>query len=360
LSASALVSDDGHWNAGIGETHGDPAAHGAGADHGRALDLARLDVLGQSGDFRRLALGKEKVTLGLRLIARAQPHEGGAFQLQRVVERYVDRRPQHLDRGRGRVEAAAALGVGGYDLLERLRFGAQSCELVFAVARADARPLLRKHLAREGDARAGGVAFENFVDQSRRQSVFGRDRLAGQDHRRGFFHADEARQPLRAAGAGNEPELDFGQTEPRVGGGDAEVAGEGDLKPAAEWGAEHGGHDRLVDRIDERDHLGKTGHHRRLVEFGDVGAGNKGASLRGQHDRLHRRVVTRAREGVGEPRAHVVAQRVDRRIVDRDDGDLAILARRNFFPAWSSFPHRYLPIKRGSFQAVNGEMGSGR
>ena len=66
---------------------------------------------GRSGNFRRLALGKENMPLRFRLVARAQPHEGLALAFQRVVERHVDRRAQHLDRGHRRIEAARAFGM---------------------------------------------------------------------------------------------------------------------------------------------------------------------------------------------------------------------------------------------------------
>ena len=63
--------------------------------------------------------------------------------------------------------------------------------------------------------------------------------------------ADEARQPLRAAGAGDEAELHLGQAELRlrVVGGDAVVAGERPLEAAAQAGAVDGGHHRLREAL---------------------------------------------------------------------------------------------------------------
>ena len=62
--------DQRHRNAGIGERHRDAAAHGAGADDGDALDVARLGAFGNAGDLGGLALGEERVALRLGLIAR--------------------------------------------------------------------------------------------------------------------------------------------------------------------------------------------------------------------------------------------------------------------------------------------------
>ena len=248
------------------------------------------------------------------LVPRAQPHEGLALHFQRVVERHVDRGAQHLDRGHRRIEAASAFGMRGDDLVECVRIAAQRGKLVLAVARAGERPLLGENFSRESYAGRCRIALENLVDQSCRQRILRRDRIAGQNHRRGFFHADEPRKPLRAAGAGNEPELDFRQSEPRARLGDAEMTGERNLKPAAKRRAEHRGDDRLADRVDQRDHVRQSRRHRRLVEFGDIGAGDEGAPIRRQHNRFDLGVVTRATERIDQRRPHVMAQRIDRRI----------------------------------------------
>ena len=82
--------------------------------------------------------------------------------------------------------------------------------------------------------------------------LVGIDRAAGQDQLERARLADQARQALRAAIAGNEAELDLRQAEPRGGGGEAEGAGERQLEPAAEGIA-----------VDERDR-----QHRQAVELG--------------------------------------------------------------------------------------------
>ncbi len=71
----------------------------------------------------------------------------------------------------------------------------------------------------------------------------------------------------------------------------------------------------------------RLGGLRRLAEFGDVGAGEKGAPGAGDHDRLDGSVVARLAQRLGEPGADLVLQRVDRRVVDGDDRDSAVAAQ---------------------------------
>ena len=68
---------------------------------------------------------------------------------------------------------------------------------------------------------------------------------SGEEHLQRDAAREETWEPLGAAGAGQEPELDLGDTQTRVVGRDAEVAREGELEPAAERGAVDGGDRRL-------------------------------------------------------------------------------------------------------------------
>ena len=69
---------------------------------------------------------------------------------------------------------------------------------------------------------------------------------AGQDHVHRLGLADRARQPLRAADAGDDAELDLGLAELGVVGGDDDVAQHGELAAAAERKARHRRDDRLA------------------------------------------------------------------------------------------------------------------
>src|ERR1051325_7176060 len=107
----------------------------------------------------------------------------------------------------------------------------QAFQLVVFVGYPRERPPFRQSLADERNTRRGGVALENLVDQPERERLLGPNRIAREDHRHRLFPADQTRQPLRAAGAWKEAELDLRQAKPRRSRRDAEMTGEGDFQP---------------------------------------------------------------------------------------------------------------------------------
>ena len=236
--------DQRHRNAGIGERHRDAAAHGAGADDGDPLDIARLGPVGNAGDLGGLALGEEGVALRLRLIARYQLEEAFALLLQPFVERQVDGGADRVGRGERRLQPARSLGQRRDRVGEDRAVGLGGGELAVVVAQLAQRALLRQHLAGKGLA-AGGRTFDDFLDQAVLQRLRCADRIAADDHLDREFRTDHARQTLRAAGARQQAELHLGQAEPCVFGRDAEMAGQRDLETAAERGAVDRGDDRL-------------------------------------------------------------------------------------------------------------------
>ena len=74
------------------------------------------------------------------------------------------------------------------------------------------------------------------IDQSHRRGLRRRERRAFEDHPQRLPQADESRQPLRAAPAGDQSELHLGEAEfgLRIVAGDAVAAGERELQPAAQ------------------------------------------------------------------------------------------------------------------------------
>ena len=70
-------------------------------------------------------------------------------------------------------------------------------------------------------------------------------RAAGEDHLQRLAAPDHARQPLRAAAAGDDGEVDLGQAQARVRRSDADVAGQRQLQAATEAVAADGRDDRL-------------------------------------------------------------------------------------------------------------------
>src|SRR6266478_4993593 len=75
----------------------------------------------------------------------------------------------------------------------------------------------------------------------------------------------------------------------------------------------------------------QTGRFWRLAEFGDVGAGDEGTAGAGQHDRLHFRIGDGALHAIEDAAPDRSAERVHRRIVDRDDCDHVLTLELDHF-----------------------------
>src|SRR5439155_2536789 len=95
-----------------------------------------------------------------------------------------------------------------------------------------------------------------LVDESDLQCFLSADVLAGEDHVKRVAHADETRQSLGAAAAGNDAELHLGEREDRLGmiGADAIRTGERELESRAETRTVNRRHDRrgrLLDEIED-------------------------------------------------------------------------------------------------------------
>src|SRR5262249_48230025 len=96
---------------------------------------------------------------------------------------------------------------------------------------------------------------DDLLDEPPALGLLGRDRLARDVEEERALRADEARQPLRPAGAGDEAELDLPLAELRVRGRDAHVARPRQLEPpppapAAEAPAADRRDDALRARLD--------------------------------------------------------------------------------------------------------------
>ncbi len=89
----------------------------------------------------------------------------------------------------------------------------------------------------------------DLLDEPPGVGRLGVDELAGQVEEHRAARADEARQPLCAAAARDQPELDLGLAERRVVGADADVAAHRELEPAAEAEAADRGDERRPRRV---------------------------------------------------------------------------------------------------------------
>jgi hypothetical protein len=183
-------------------------------------------------------------------------------------------------------------------------------------------------LARERDRSGNQVALHELRAVAELEGFFGLDRRAADDHVERLGRTDHARQPLGAAGTRQQAEVHLGQADQGAGRADPVVAAERELVAAAERQARDSGDDRLVRAFDQRDQLGEIGRGARLrrVELADVGAAGEGARGAGQHHGLDRGVGQRAADPGVDAGAQVEPEAVDRGVLHRDDGDLAILA----------------------------------
>ena len=132
-------------------------------------------------------------------------------------------------------------------------------------------------------------------DEAGGERLPGREPPAAQDHVHRQCLPDGAGQPLRAAGAGNDPEPGLGLAELRRLGGDDQVARHRQLAAAAEAVAGDGRDERRPERADRVPALDPPlvveldrGDLRQLA---DVGAGGEGTLGAAEHDAAHRPVA---------------------------------------------------------------------
>src|SRR6266436_2494493 len=86
----------------------------------------------------------------------------------------------------------------------------------------------------------------HLVDEAEFVAFLGGDVARGEDHAHGALQTDLARQAVQSAGERGEADVRFGQCEPRILGGNDEIAGQRNLEAAAHRNAVDGGDDRLV------------------------------------------------------------------------------------------------------------------
>src|SRR5262245_18421276 len=94
------------------------------------------------------------------------------------------------------------------------------------------------------------LAWHDAADQPGRQRVPGIDEPTREDHVHRDDFAYSARQPLRAARAGHDTDVDLGLADLHVVAGDDDIAHHHEFTPTAEREARHGRDDRLLDALD--------------------------------------------------------------------------------------------------------------
>ena len=121
-------------------------------------------------------------------------------------------------------------------------------------------------------------------------------------------------------------QLHLGQGHAAAGGGDSVVRTQRQLQAATHAHAVHGRDHRLGGVLDADDDGQQVGFLDRLgrAELADVRAARKRLAGTGQHDGLDRGVVLGLLQRFDDGLAGGQAQTVDRRVVQRDDGDVAV------------------------------------
>ena len=178
----------------------------------------------------------------------------------------------------------------------------------------------------ECDCALQQVTFDYLVEQLGLRELFRHHRRAADDHVERSLEADDARQPLRAAGARKDAQLDLGQRDLRARRRDAEVATERELEAATHrHGVYRGDHrfGRCFDRAYHRVQM-RLGRRLRRVEFLDVRAAGECLAGADQNNRLDLRIRMRRVDAVDDCGAQCETETVDRRIVQRDHGNVAV------------------------------------
>ena len=154
-----------------------------------------------------------------------------------------------------------------------------------------------------GARRRAFLAGRNHrVDEADLQGVLRLQPLALREQRRGRVEADQPREPLRAATAGQQAEADLGKAETRLGivAGDPVMAGERQFQPAPERRTIEGGGDGLAGRFHVTQKLVPLQHPAvDMLRLGgpehplEVGAGDETLLGRGDEQTLHRGIAQR-------------------------------------------------------------------
>jgi hypothetical protein len=219
-------------------------------------------------DARAHHAGTEHADLGVLLqrdAGRARGQLVGFLHAEEQAADHVLRHRRHHEVGEvARLDREAGVEVGrqalidaGQDVLGRrvvvvglfAQHGVGRHQHLHAARRGGPPPGILKPLASQGCSglAAGGdgiehpgraavrsvADFHHGMDQADLLRLGGLDALAFHEQRRSRLHADQARHALRAAGAGQQPQRDFGEAEARlrVVGGDAVMAGQRDSMP---------------------------------------------------------------------------------------------------------------------------------
>jgi len=270
-----------------------------------ALQHARTPLLSY------IAFAEENVDQRLRLIRVQALIEQLDLAAQTLVKRERGRAFDGVDGGErsdqfGTALARAATGSG-----EDLRAGG---ELFIAIA---GRTWLRSPLGKPYGA-FQQLAFDDLIHDSGITRFTSADRLAERAHAQCQFDPGQSRQPLRTARSRDQTELHLRLTHLRVRCRHAVVAGHRGLEAAAQRRAMNRGDHRFRAVLD----VVQQWIQRRQGQFqklANIGARDKGSPGTHEHYGTNLTVAFQSFHGLLQLQRNRSAQRVDRRVVDRED-----------------------------------------
>ena len=206
-----IALHDRDREADVREVHRDPSAHRAGADDADALDLDLGCVARDVRDLPDLALGEERIALRGRLVALQEFHEESAFGFETLLEGFVHGRFDAADVVLRCQEAACLARDLLAESLEDLGFSARGLDLLVELIDLAQRSVLIENLAREGDRATFELAFfDEFIQQAEFETFAGLHMTPARHHFERLLDADDPRESLRPARAGEQAEIDLG------------------------------------------------------------------------------------------------------------------------------------------------------
>jgi len=189
-------------------------------------------------------------------------------------------------------------------------------------AAARAAPLLEQ-ATRIGQTGLDQIAFEQLVDDMVLQRFRCTDGLAADDHLQRLLDTGQSGQALGTTGAGQQAQFHLRQADLGILSGDAVMTTQRNFQPATECGAVDHRDARLVAAFDGLDHLRQARCLRRFAELLDVGAGHEGRACADQHHGRHLGRRVRLFKGIQQAFSYGMAKRVDRRVIDQNQSDIA-------------------------------------
>ena len=313
-----------HRDAGIDEVHRNTATHRAGTDDGHRVDFTQRRVGGHIRNLGGRALGKEGMAQRFGFRRLHQADEERALQRHAFIEGLGGRGFHRLNTfSRGRKLRHHRLH--GIERDHREAFGFRVIDLHVAHQRQFA--AVSNHLTRKRHRAFGQIAFDDFIKQRGVGQCFRFDRFARDDHVHRHFERNHPRQALRATGAGQDAQFDFGQRDQCAGQSHPVMTAERQFETTTHRDRMHGGNHglgRALQLFDHRAQVGFGGGCGR-IELANIGAARKGLAVSGQDNSFDAAFRIGADDTVHDAGAQLVPEAIDRRVIHGDDGDIAVL-----------------------------------